>query len=84
MTTKATLYLDSKVFRALKVKAALTDKTVSQTANDLISQGLSDAPAREKSPSKVKLIFEGRMGFPVLTLAKWPEGEVFDRENIYD
>ena len=84
MTTKATLYLDPNVFRALKVKAALTDKTVSETANALISQGLAAAAGQKAEAHKVQLTFEGKMGFPVLNLTGWPKGYVFDREELYD
>ncbi len=84
MTTKATLYLDPKVYRALKVKAALSDKTVSETANTLIEQGLASPANRSGAASKVELRSEGKMGFPVLTLGDWPEDYVFDRASLYD
>ena len=84
MTTKATLYLDPSVFRALKVRAAQTDKTVSETANSLISHGLTEGKESRGKGSTVQIKHEGKMGFPVLTLKNWPAGFVFDREELYD
>jgi hypothetical protein len=83
MNTKATLYLDTKIFRALKVKAALSDQTVSETANTLLRQGLGEDGVRAAPPAKVELRLEGKMGFPVLTL-DWPKNYVFHREDLYD
>ena len=84
MPTKATLYFDPKVFRALKVKAALSDQSISETANALIEQGLALGAKPGKPAAKVELSSEGRLGFPVLSLDAWPEGFIFDRENLYD
>jgi len=85
MNTKATLYLDAGVYRALKVKAALSDRTVSETANALLSQGMAEKPMEPAPPKgKVELRFEGKMGFPVLHGLEWPEGYVFDRSELYD
>ena len=85
MTTKATLYLDPEVYRALKVKAAMSDQTVSETANALISKGLIETGVAQTEPSApVRIVLEGKMGFPVLTLPNWPENHVFDREEFYD
>lgn len=84
MTTKATLYLDSQVYRALKVKAALSDQTVSETANALISHGLGAGARQGTVAAKTELRSEGKLGFPVLSLAAWPTGYVFDREDLYD
>ena len=85
MNTKATLYLDAKVFRALKVKAALTDKTVSETANELISQGLEGSGPVQGAPgSKVEIKYEGKMKYPVLSGLKFPKDYVFKREDLYD
>ena len=84
MNTKATLYLDEKVYRALKVKAALSDQTVSETANTLISRGLAADARPAPRPNTVTLVSEGTMGYPVLTLEHWPDGYIFDRDDIYD
>jgi hypothetical protein len=83
MSTKATLYLDEKVFRALKVRAALSDHTVSETANAMIRQALA-GPGRASGTAKVGLGSEGSQGFPVLNLEGWPDGYVFERESVYD
>lgn len=86
MNTKATLYLDADVYRALKVKAALSDRTVSETANALLSRGLDEKPAESAAPPKrkVEIRYEGKMKFPVLYGLEWPEGYVFDRSELYD
>jgi len=84
MSTKATLYLDEKVFRALKVRAALSDSTVSATANAMIGQALAGGPAPGTSMQKVRLGSEGGQGFPVLSLESWPAGYVFERESAYE
>ncbi len=84
MSTKATLYLDEKVFRALKVRAALSDRTVSETANAMIRQALAGGPGRAPGAAKVGLGSEGSQGFPVLNLEGWPDGYVFERESVYE
>jgi hypothetical protein len=85
MNTKATLYLDAGLYRALKVQAALSDRTVSETANALLSRGLAADRTRAKPSRKVELRSEGKMGYPVLVgLKPWPKGYVFDRGELYD
>ncbi|HTB23589.1 MAG TPA: hypothetical protein VK914_12905 [bacterium] len=84
MNTKATLYLDAQVYRALKVKAALSDQTVSETANALISHGLLDGVESGYGSVKTELRLEGKLGFPVLSLEAWPKNYVFNREDSYD
>jgi hypothetical protein len=84
MTMKATLYLEEDVYRALKVKAAQTDQTVSATANAMISHALAERPSPTYGVPKVHIKKVGPMGFPVLNIGSWPEGYVFDREKHYD
>lgn len=41
-TTRATIYLDSELHRALKFKAAATDYSISELVNDAVRESLSD------------------------------------------
>ncbi len=57
--TRTTLYLDPKIYRALKVKAATTDRSISEIVNEAVVLGLredaSDLEAftkRAKEPSR--------------------------------
>ncbi len=42
MTKRATVYLDSRIHRALKLKAAQTDATVSDLVNDAVRLSLKE------------------------------------------
>ncbi len=55
---RATVYLDSELHRALRVKAAETDKSISDLVNDAVRQNLAEDAedlaayrARAKEPS---------------------------------
>jgi len=41
-TARATIYLDRGVFRAVKVKAASSDRTISQLVNDAVRRSLRE------------------------------------------
>jgi hypothetical protein len=41
-TKRATVYLDSSLHRALRVKAAETDRTISDLVNDAVQQSLRE------------------------------------------
>ena len=59
---RATVYLDPHLHRALKVKAAQTDRSVSDLVNDAIRQVLSedadDLEAFQKRAKEPNLAFE--------------------------
>lgn len=40
--TRATVYLDPKVFRALKVQSALTDRSISDLVNEAVLYNLKE------------------------------------------
>jgi hypothetical protein len=84
MNTKATLYLDPKVYRALKVKAAKSDKTVSETANEILGGAMGFAVGDGPEAPKVTLEFEGKFGLPLVKGLNFPKDFVFRREDIYD
>jgi plasmid stability protein len=85
VSTKATLYLDEKVFRALKVQAAQSDRSMSETANALLRRGLSGEASKPENARTVELRFEGKSGVPVLHgLEALPKDYIFSREDIYD
>ena len=55
---RATVYLDSDLHRALRVKAAVADKSISELVNDAVRQNLAEDAddlaayrARAKEPS---------------------------------
>ncbi len=57
--TKTTIYLQPKVYRALKVKAATTDRSISELINAAVVQALREDAldleafkARAKEPSR--------------------------------
>jgi hypothetical protein len=57
-TRRATIYLDSELHKALRLKAAELDKTISDLVNDAVRQNLSEDAedlaafrARKKEPS---------------------------------
>jgi len=41
-TARATIYLDRGLFRAVKVKAASSDRTISQLVNDAVRRSLRE------------------------------------------
>ena len=58
-TQRTTIYLNAKLFRALKIKAALTDRALSELVNEALALSLTedaiDAGAihkRAKEPSR--------------------------------
>jgi predicted transcriptional regulator len=42
MTKRATIYLDEDLHRALKLKAAVTDQTISEIVNEAIRRDLAE------------------------------------------
>jgi hypothetical protein len=42
MTTRATVYLHPKVYRAIKVKAAQSDRTISDVVNESLTLSLKE------------------------------------------
>ena len=53
--TRMTVYLQPKVYRALKVKSATTDRSVSELVNAAVSEALrEDAIDVERSTSGVR------------------------------
>ena len=59
MTSKATFYVENDLLRAVKLKAAQTDQTLSSLVNDAIRQSLRedetdirDFRKREREPSR--------------------------------
>lgn len=84
MSTKATLYLDPKVYRALKVRAAKTDKTISETANEILGGAMGFVAGDGPEAPKVTLEFEGKHGLPLIKGLNFPKDYVFKREDIYD
>ena len=63
MTTKrATVYFDEALHRALRLKAAETDRSVSDLVNDAVRHGLAedadDLAAFEDRESEPELLFE--------------------------
>ena len=84
MNTKATLYLDPKVYRALKVRAAKTDKTVSETANEILGSAMGYAIADAPAQPKVTIEFVGKFGLPLIKGFSLPPDYVFRREDLYD
>jgi predicted transcriptional regulator len=61
-TKRATVYLDSALHRALRLKAAETDRSISDLVNDAIEQSLRedaiDLEAFEKRAKEPSLSFE--------------------------
>lgn len=59
---RATIYLDSSVHRALRVKAAVTDRSVSDIVNTVVRQSLAedadDLAAFEERAAEPNLEFE--------------------------
>lgn len=84
MNTKATLYLDPKVYRALKVRAAKTDKTVSETANEILGSAMGYAVADGPSEPKVTLEFVGKWKRPLIKGLQFPKDFSYRREDLYD
>lgn len=41
-TTRTTVYFDPKVYRALKIKAAVTDESISALVNDAVREALRE------------------------------------------
>jgi len=60
---RATIYLDSTLHRALRVKAAETEKSVSDLVNAAVRQSLTEDAAD-------LAIFDGRSREPVLSFEK--------------
>jgi hypothetical protein len=62
MATKTTVYLEPKIYRALKVKAATTDRTVSDLINAAVLEALRedalDLEAFEKRAKEPSRLFE--------------------------
>ncbi len=62
MATKTTVYLDPKVYRALKVKAATTDRSLSDLINSAVLEALRedalDLEAFEKRAKEPSRPFE--------------------------
>jgi hypothetical protein len=60
--TRATIYLKPKVYRALKVKAATTDRTISELVNAAVLEALRedalDLEAFEKRSKETSRPFE--------------------------
>ena len=59
MTSKATFYVENDLLRAVKLKAAQTDQTLSSLVNDALRQSLREDEAdihdfrkREREPSR--------------------------------
>ncbi len=57
--SRTTLYLDPKIHRALKVKAAITDRSISEIVNEALIEALREDAIdleafkkREKEPSR--------------------------------
>lgn len=84
MSTKATLYLDPKVYRALKIRAAKTDKTISETANEILGGAMGFAAGDGPEAPKVTVEMVGKWGRPRLKGFSLPPDYVFRREDIYD
>jgi hypothetical protein len=61
-TTRATIYLDSELHRALKFKAAETDSSISELVSDAVRESLSedadDLAVFEERSSEPSLSFE--------------------------
>lgn len=85
MNAKATLYLKPEVYRAVKIRAAQLDRTVSDLVNEALERDLArqifKAP---ESKAKPHIVYEGPMGLPVLHGHPWPKGWTFNREDLYD
>ena len=62
-TKRATVYLDPAIHRALRVKAAETDRSLSDLVNEAIKLSLTedaeDLAAFEERASELNLSFEG-------------------------
>lgn len=84
MNTKATLYLDPKVYRALKVRAAKTDKTVSETASEILGGALGLVANDGPEAPKVTLEFVGPYGLPLIKGLEFPKDFSYRREDLYD
>ena len=65
---RSTVYLDSELHRALRVKAAETDKSISDLVNDAVRQNLAEdaedlgtyrARAKEPSDNLENISFDG-------------------------
>lgn len=60
--TKATLHLDSNLYKAAKIKAAHTDQSISEVVNEALSlalkEDLIDVEAVEKRRKEPKRSFE--------------------------
>ena len=41
-TKRSTIYFDPKVYRALKIKAAVTDESISDLVNDAVAESLRE------------------------------------------
>ena len=41
-TKRSTIYFDPKVYRALKIKAAVTDESISELVNDAVKRSLAE------------------------------------------
>jgi hypothetical protein len=83
MSTKATLYLDPQIYRAVKIRAASNDRSISDTVNELLSKALTkEGPVAMPTPSAPFLVQEG----PLLVFhgGTWPKDWVFDRDDLYD
>jgi predicted transcriptional regulator len=58
MSRRATIYLDEDLHRALKMKAAATDRTISEIVNEAVRRDLSE-------DAEDLAAFEDRAGAPV-------------------
>jgi len=58
-TKRATVYLDSQIHRALRLKSAETEKSVSELVNDAVRMSLSE-------DADDLAVFEARLGEPNL------------------
>ncbi len=61
-TARATVYLDREIFKAVKIKAVATDRTVSRLVNDTLKRSLredaEDLAAFEARSGQPRLSFE--------------------------
>lgn len=84
MKTKATLYLDPKVHRALKARAAKSGKTVSYTANDILDIALGYPATSKALNQKVTVEYVGKYGLPVYKGLRFPKNFSYSRADLYD
>lgn len=76
-TKRSTVYFEPKVYRALKIKAAVTDESISDLVNDAVRESLRGAPRGNTSSRARRLSREDAADLDAFRKRRHEKGRPF-------